>query len=176
MAHFTENTRREFMKKMGAASLSAMAASIPTSSFLSSCESSSRMPSTADTVILLWMAGGMAHTETFDPKAYAPYEKGIESKRVLSTFPKVPTAVDGLYFSEGLEAIGSVMDKGTIIRSYRSADLGIFCIPAINTTGTPVTNHRNRCNLRISAPGLPKSWGLSTLLFHLLLQWGSGLP
>ena len=24
---------------------------------------------TADTLIILWMAGGMAHTETFDPKA-----------------------------------------------------------------------------------------------------------
>ena len=124
MVHHTENTRREFMKKMAAASLTAMTTTIPTASFLSSCESSKRMPSTADTVILLWMAGGMAHTETFDPKAYAPFEKGIESKRVLSTFPKVPTAVDGLYFSEGLESIGSVMDKGAIIRSYRSADLG----------------------------------------------------
>lgn len=120
----SENSRREFIKKMGAASVAAMSASIPTASFLSSCSSVSEMASTADTVILLWMAGGMAHTETFDPKAYAPYEKGIESKRVLSTFPKVPTAVDDLYFSQGLESIGSVMDKGAIIRSYRSADLG----------------------------------------------------
>lgn len=119
-----EHTRREFLKKMGSASLAAMAASIPTASFLSSCTSKERMPSSADTVILLWMAGGMAHTETFDPKAYAPFEKGLESKRVLSTFPKVPTAVDDLYFSKGLESIGSVMDKGAIIRSYRSADLG----------------------------------------------------
>lgn len=118
------NTRREFMKKMGAASLAAMSTTIPAASFLSSCKSTPAIPSTADTVILLWMAGGMAHTETFDPKHYAPYEKGIESKRVLSTFPKVPTAVDGLEFSQGLESIGSVMDKGAIIRSYRSADLG----------------------------------------------------
>ena len=116
--------RREFLKKMGLASLAAMSATIPTASFLSSCSPSNRMPSTADTVILLWMAGGMAHTETFDPKAYVPYESGVESKRVLSTFPKIPTAVDGLYFSEGLSAIGGVMDKGAIIRSYRSADLG----------------------------------------------------
>ena len=73
----SENSRREFIKKMGAASLTAMSASIPTASFLSSCSSVAEMASTADTVILLWMAGGMAHTETFDPKAYAPYEKGI---------------------------------------------------------------------------------------------------
>ncbi|MDH5381708.1 MAG: DUF1501 domain-containing protein [Cyclobacteriaceae bacterium] len=119
----TELQRREFIKKMGAAGLAAMGTSLAGSSFLNSC-SSPGIPATADTVILLWMAGGMAHTETFDPKTYVPFEKGVESKRVLSTFPKVPTNVDDLYFSEGLESIGQVMDKGTIIRSYRSGDLG----------------------------------------------------
>lgn len=116
--------RRDFIKKMAAASVAAASVSIPISSFLSSCSSARARASKADTVILLWMAGGMAHTETFDPKAYVPYEKGVESKRILSTFPKVPTAVDDLYFSQGLESIGSVMDKGAIIRSYKSADLG----------------------------------------------------
>ena len=119
------NSRRAFIKKMGAASLSAAAVTIPTASFLSSCSNLATIDtSTADTVVLLWMAGGMAHTETFDPKAYVPYEKGVESQRILSTFPKVPTAVDDLYFSKGLESIGGVMDKGAIIRSYRSGDLG----------------------------------------------------
>jgi hypothetical protein len=120
----TIHARRDFLKKMGAASLAAMGTSIPAASFLSSCSRPAASPATADTVILLWMAGGMAHTETFDPKRYVPYAKGVESKRVLSTFPSVPTAVDGLNFSEGLESIGSVMDRGAIIRSYRSADLG----------------------------------------------------
>lgn len=113
--------RREFLKKTSAATLAAMGASIP-ATFLSGCQP--KIDSKADTVILLWMAGGMAHTETFDPKTYTPFEKGLESKRVLSTFPKIPTAVDDLFFSEGLEEIASVMDKGTVIRSYRAADLG----------------------------------------------------
>lgn len=117
-------TRRDFLKDMRAASLAAASVSIPGVSFLSSCSSVEQLASSADTVILLWMAGGMAHTETFDPKAYSPYSKGIESKKVLSTFPKVPTVVDDLYFSEGLENIGNVMDKGAIIRSYKSGDLG----------------------------------------------------
>ena len=118
------DSRRDFIKKMTAASLSAASTTIPMASFLSSCTTSPIITSKADTVILLWMAGGMAHTETFDPKAYVPYQKGIESKRVLSTFPKQTTIVDGLDFSEGLESIGNVMDKGAIIRSYKSADLG----------------------------------------------------
>src|SRR5690606_8273731 len=116
--------RRDFIKKMAAASVSAASVSIPLTSFLSSCSVKPAISSKIDTVILLWMAGGMAHTETFDPKAYVPYEKGVESKRILSTFPKIPTVVDDLYFSQGLESIGSVMDKGAIIRSYKSADLG----------------------------------------------------
>lgn len=121
----SKNTRRDFIKKMGAASLSAAATTIPVASFLSSCSPSiQKMASSADTVILLWMAGGMAHTETFDPKEYVPFEKGLNMNRVLSTFPKIPTVVDGLEFSEGLENIASVMDKGAIIRSYKSADLG----------------------------------------------------
>ena len=81
---------------------------------------------TADNVILLWMAGGMAHTETFDPKRHTPFEPGLDSRRILSTFPTIPTAVDGLSFSEGLESIGAVMDRGSIIRSYRAADLGFI--------------------------------------------------
>jgi len=70
------------------------------------------------------MAGGMAHTETFDPKRYTPFEKGLDSNKVLSSFPSIPTALDGIHFSEGLESIAAVMDKGTLIRSYVAADLG----------------------------------------------------
>lgn len=120
------DSRREFIKKMSAASLAAATTSIPLASFLNSCAKVPEIASKADTVILLWMAGGMAHTETFDPKTYVPYSKGVESKRVLSTFPKIPTNVNGLYFSQGLESIAGVMDKGAIIRSYKSADLGFI--------------------------------------------------
>jgi hypothetical protein len=81
---------------------------------------------TADTVIVLWMAGGMAHTETFDPKRYTPFETGLKSSAVLSTFPAIDTAVDNIKFSEGLEKIGAVMDRGTLIRSYTAADLGFI--------------------------------------------------
>lgn len=112
-------TRRDFLKKTSAAALAAMAATVPQVG----C-GPRRLPATADTVILLFMAGGMAHTETFDPKRYTPFESGLASDRVLSTFPSVPTVVDGLSFSEGLQEIGAVMDRGTIIRSYRAADLG----------------------------------------------------
>ncbi|NND31585.1 MAG: DUF1501 domain-containing protein [Saprospiraceae bacterium] len=117
--------RRKFLQTVGSAGIAALGASISSLPFLSSC-SKSGLESKADHVILLWMAGGMCHTETFDPKRYTPFEKGMPSKKVISTFPAKPTVLDGLAFSEGLEAIGQVMDRGTIIRSYRAADLGFI--------------------------------------------------
>lgn len=112
------------MKKTSAAAIAAMAAGAPLAGLLSSCGDKQTLASTADTVILLYMAGGMAHTETFDPKRFTPFTKGMQSNDVLSTFRSVPTILDGIHFSEGLESIGKIMDKGTLIRSYVAADLG----------------------------------------------------
>lgn len=103
--------------------MATMSMGAPLAGLLSSCDTAT-LPSTADSVILLFMAGGMAHTETFDPKKFTPFRKGMESKEVLSTFPAIPTKLDGIQFSEGLENIASVIDKGTLIRSYVAADLG----------------------------------------------------
>jgi len=103
--------------------MAALAAGVPLTSLLTSCNNK-KINAKADTVILLWMAGGMAHTDTFDPKKFTPFTKGMESNSVLSTFKSVPTALDGVYFSEGLENIGKVMNKGTVIRSYVAADMG----------------------------------------------------
>ncbi|MDG1277635.1 MAG: DUF1501 domain-containing protein [Algoriphagus sp.] len=118
----SSNSRRDFLKKTSAATLATLGMGSPLAGLLSSCES--KITTTADSVILLFMAGGMAHTETFDPKKYTPFRKGMESKEVLSTFPRIPTKLDDIFFSEGLENIASVMDKGTLIRSYQAADLG----------------------------------------------------
>ena len=111
--------RRSFLQSLSAASLSALAAG-PARALAAPAAPAAR----ADSVILLWMGGGMAHTETFDPKRYTPYEPGLEAERVLSTFPAIDTAVDNIKISQGLEKIASVMDRGTLIRSYTAGDLG----------------------------------------------------
>ncbi|MDA0832699.1 MAG: DUF1501 domain-containing protein [Planctomycetota bacterium] len=79
---------------------------------------------TADTVIVLWMAGGMAHTETFDPKRYTPFEPNLPSEKVLSTFPAIDTAVDNIKISQHLDHVASVMDRATLIRTHVLGDLG----------------------------------------------------
>jgi hypothetical protein len=118
-----KNNRRYFLKQ-SAATIATMAIASPVSQLLSSCGVKNGANATADAVIVLFMAGGMAHTETFDPKKYTPFNKGMRSDSVLSTFKSVPTALDGVHFSEGLESIGKVLNKGTVIRSYIAADLG----------------------------------------------------
>ncbi|MCB0320287.1 MAG: DUF1501 domain-containing protein [Bdellovibrionales bacterium] len=78
----------------------------------------------AKAVILIWLAGGMAHTETFDPKPRVEFRKGLESRQVLSTFDSIPTAIDSIRFSAGLGEIASVMDRGSLVRSWKGPDLG----------------------------------------------------
>jgi hypothetical protein len=118
-------TRRDFLKTASAATLSALAASFP-NALLAEDAKGDKIAPTADAVIVLWMAGGMAHTETFDPKRYTPFVPGTPSNAVLSTFKDIPTKVDGIRFSEGLEKLGAVMDRGTLIRSYTAGDLGFI--------------------------------------------------
>jgi hypothetical protein len=117
-------TRREFVQSLSAATLGALAAGYPRQ--LVAETPLKKLEATADTVIVLWMGGGMAATETFDPKRYTAFEKGMDPNRVLSTFPSIPTVVDGIRFSEGLEKTAKVMDRGTLIRSYTAADLGFI--------------------------------------------------
>lgn len=114
--------RRDFLKTAGAATLGALAAGHARPLFAAE----EKITPTADTVIVLWMAGGMAHTETFDPKRYAPFTKGMPSSDMLSTFPQIDTVVDHIKFSQGLEKTAAVMDRGTLIRSYTAGDLGFI--------------------------------------------------
>lgn len=79
---------------------------------------------TADTCILLWMAGGMAAPDTFNPQRYVPFEVGVPVEKVISTFPAIDTNVDGIQFTAGLENLAQVMDRGTLIRSHFQPDLG----------------------------------------------------
>src|SRR5690606_38000460 len=123
------HTRRDFLSTASAATLSALAAGYPRvaqAKGQASGASGTGAPATADAVIVLWMAGGMAHTETFDPKRYTPFSPGLKPEQVLSTFPAIDTAVDGITFSAGLEHLAKVIDRGTLIRTYRAGDLGFI--------------------------------------------------
>jgi uncharacterized protein (DUF1501 family) len=64
----------------------------------------------AKSVIHIFLPGGIAHQESFDPKPYAP----IEYRGELGT---VATKVPGEVFSETLPQTAQIADKITVIRS-----------------------------------------------------------
>jgi len=113
--------RRDFLKQLGLASTAALATG---GTRAWGNQDIIHPQAKADSCILIWMAGGMAAPDTFDPKRYLPFEKGLEVKKILSTFPAIDTNVDNIKISKGLENIAQVMDRGTLIRSAVQPDLG----------------------------------------------------
>ncbi|MDQ3814411.1 MAG: DUF1501 domain-containing protein [Armatimonadota bacterium] len=72
---------------------------------------------TADSIIVIWLPGGIAQTDTWDAKKFTPFEKGMKGSQLLGTCESIPTAADGIRFGKGLENVASVMDKGTLLRT-----------------------------------------------------------
>jgi hypothetical protein len=61
-------------------------------------------------VILLWMAGGPSHIDTWDPKPDAPAE-------IRGPFSTIPTKLPGIRFCEHYPKQAAMMDRLTLIRS-----------------------------------------------------------
>lgn len=117
--------RRDFLKQMAVASTAALMAGQPR--LLSAAPTGEQIvhpAAKADACILLWMGGGMAAPDTFDPKKYVPFEVGVPVAQVESTFPAIDTVVDNIKITQGLENVAQVMDRATLIRSHFQPDLG----------------------------------------------------
>jgi len=114
--------RRQFLQQLSTASVAALASS--GAHTLANNQDTTHPAAKADSCILIWMAGGMAAPDTFDPKTYSPFEKGLAVDNILSTFPAIDTSVDNIKITKGLENIAQIMDRGTLIRSAVQPDLG----------------------------------------------------
>jgi len=68
-------------------------------------------------VIILWMRGGPAHQDMWDPKPEAPVEYRGE-------FGVIPTKVPGIILSDMLPMSAAIQDKYSIIRSLNHHDAG----------------------------------------------------
>ena len=73
-------------------------------------ESKSTLPVKAKSVINIFLPGGMAHQESWDPKIYAP----IEYRGPLGS---IPTVIPGVHFSENMPMTAKIADKITVVRS-----------------------------------------------------------
>ena len=114
--------RRAFLKQLTSASAAALACGA--TRVVGNTQATTQPTAKADSCILIWMAGGMAAPDTFDPKTYSPFEKGLDVENILSTFPSIDTSVDNIKITQGLENIAQIMDRGTLIRSAVQPDLG----------------------------------------------------
>ena len=116
--------RRDFLKQLAAAGAATLMAGEPRLLSAAEGQAIQHPAATADSCILLWMGGGMAAPDTFDPKRYVPFEVGVPVAEVESTFPAIDTVVDDIKITAGLENIAQVMDRATLIRSHVLPDLG----------------------------------------------------
>src|SRR5687768_12004494 len=120
-----QSARRLFLQRLAAASAAALMTGEPR--LLAAEEAGEKLvhpPAKADSCIVLWMAGGMAAPDTFDPKKYVPFEVGLPVGKVESCFPTIDTVVDPIKITEGLENIAQVMDRATLVRTHVLPDLG----------------------------------------------------
>jgi len=117
-------TRRELLQSLATAATATLALPEPRARAESHGGMIAHPAARADQIIVLWMAGGMAAPDTFDPKKYKPFEPGLAVADVISTFPSIPTAIDGVRVCDGLPAIAGVLDRATLIRSHVQPDLG----------------------------------------------------
>jgi len=70
----------------------------------------SHFEGTARSVIQIWLPGGWAQQETFDPKPLAPVEYRGDMKAI-------DTALAGVQFNELLSKTGAIADRLTVVRS-----------------------------------------------------------
>ncbi|WP_165244711.1 DUF1501 domain-containing protein [Paludisphaera soli] len=69
----------------------------------------------AKNCILIWLAGGASHIDTFDPKPDAPAD-------VRGEFNPIATTIPGVQVSEVLPNLAKVLDRVTLIRSMTSPE------------------------------------------------------
>jgi len=100
-----EPNRRDLLK-WGAAG--ALAAAMPGSSLASTPP----LLGKADACILLWLGGGAAHLDTFDPK-----RKGDGKKQAGSYYEAIPTAQHGVEVCQHLPGLADRLDRCVIIRT-----------------------------------------------------------
>src|SRR3954471_20284334 len=96
-------TRRQFLQTAAAAGVTAALPSI--------ASAAPKLTPTADSMVLIWLPGGIAQTDTWDHKKHTPYERGMKGDQLLGTCPALPTSVDGITFGQGLENMAMAMDK-----------------------------------------------------------------
>ncbi len=86
----------------------------------------------AQSVILLWMAGGVTHIDSFDPKPDAPAE-------IRGTLGAIATTAPGIRFSESLPCLAQQAHQLAVVRNYAHGNNDHFLSQAWALSGRRVT-------------------------------------
>lgn len=109
-AHFRRPTRRAFLHVGIVGGLGLTLDQLFRSQTRADQKSYESKEGKAKSVIQIFLPGGMAHQESFDPKPYAPIEYRGE-------MGSIPTKLPGVFFNETLKQTAQMADKITVCRS-----------------------------------------------------------
>ncbi|MFO0880779.1 MAG: DUF1501 domain-containing protein [Gemmataceae bacterium] len=78
---------------------------------LRAAQSATAEGGSAKSVILLWLAGGVTHIDSFDPKPHAPLE-------IRGSLTSIPTTLPGIRFCEPMSHLARQTDRLALLRSF----------------------------------------------------------
>lgn len=86
----------------------------------------------ADSVIFLWMGGGVTHIDSFDPKPHAPEE-------IRGTLSAISTALPGVHFGDPMPQLAQIADQLCLVRSFSHDSNDHLLSQAYTLSGKKVT-------------------------------------
>lgn len=101
-------SRRRFLRAAGLAGVSWLT---PVSEILARQAETS--PGQAQSIILVWLAGGPSQFDTFDPKPASPNSGGVKARKTVS---------QGIQLAEGFEQLADLMGEVSLVRSLVSKE------------------------------------------------------
>jgi hypothetical protein len=101
-------SRRDLLR---VGSLAVAATALPAEFTAAAGKSNNQPAAKAKSVIFLWMAGGVTHIDSFDPKPAAP----VEVRGILGD---IPTNLPGVRFCETVPHLAAIADKLAVLRSF----------------------------------------------------------
>lgn len=111
----------------------------------------------ADSVILLWMGGGVTHIDSFDPKPEAP-------EQIRGTLSTISTSLPGVHFGQPMQKMSELADEICLVRSF-SHDSNDHLLSQVYTL----------CGRKVTAAELFKHPNIGSVARHMLGD-SNGLP
>lgn len=100
--------RRHFIQTTAAGALAAPA-------FANEAKTTAHLAGKAEHCIMIWLGGGMAQIDTFDPKKMG--DATAKDKKPGSYYPAIDTAVPGVQVCEHLKHTAKLMEQVTVLRT-----------------------------------------------------------